>query len=41
MMFRYEMQLINKKHLFSDDPTRNSKARMFGSHPLSMLEGTT
>ena len=37
-MFRYELQTINKKHLFSDE--KKNDVQMFGAHPLSHFQGT-
>lgn len=37
--FRYELQTINKKHLFLEE--QKNDAQMFGKHPLSYYEGAS
>lgn len=37
LMFRYELQTINKKHYFADE--KGESAQMFGRHPLASYEG--
>jgi hypothetical protein len=43
LFFRYELQTINKKHLFmeSDINKTDPQTQMFGKHPLSNYEGVS